>query len=67
LGSIRFRWGTVTVVVGGFTSTQGGWESQPQGEGPQVGSFDVPRWTEVLDLDGCYLGTIEHPHIGAGS
>ena len=66
MGSSGIRWGTVAVVVGGFTSTQGGWESQPQGEGPQVGSFGVPRWTGVLDLDGLYLLTIEHPYIGAG-
>jgi hypothetical protein len=40
----------VAVVVGGVVSTRGGWESQPQGEGPQVGSFNESGRTEVIDL-----------------
>jgi group II intron reverse transcriptase/maturase len=41
------------IVVGGVTSTYGGWESQPQGEGGQEFGF-VRRWK------GCVMQTAEH-------
>ena len=34
-----------SIVVGGVTSTQGGWESQPQGEGSQeLGLYEEARY-----------------------
>jgi len=40
----------VAIVVGGVASAQGAWESHVQGEGLQVGPFNGPGGTEVLDL-----------------
>ena len=35
---------------GGVATAQGAWESHAKGEGPEVGPFNAPGWTEVVDL-----------------
>ena len=50
MGSIRFWWGRLTGVVGGFTSTQGAWESHVHGRRVRGIAVQSRTHTEVIDL-----------------
>ena len=45
-----FRWGRLTIVAGGFTSTQGAWESHVHGQRVRGIVVQSRIHTEVLDL-----------------